>query len=114
MQAVVKNTLLIAIPIALGVVFLRDYMSALALFTGSAVACLGFALSMYVTTISLTGKGNAFFPIITNVVKAGVTAGIGAFFFFIKQEYVFFYIGGFVILFVGIYRSAIGSAKEMK
>ncbi|MFB0918115.1 MAG: hypothetical protein QMB63_03470 [Clostridiaceae bacterium] len=114
MKKVVGNTLLIAVPLAVLVLIFRNYWAALSFLGGAIMASTGFALSVYVTTIALKDQASPFLPIITSMAKALVTAGVGFLFFLVNRENVFFYIAGFVILFIGIFRYTKNSEKEMK
>lgn len=114
MRGVTKYAIMISLPISVACVIFTKLVMGLAFLSGTIVGTLGFCLSVYMTTAALKGKKGPFIPIATSLGKALVSALIGFGFFMLDRTSVFFYIAGFVILFLGIYIYTGKAGKEMK
>lgn len=98
-RKVSKGSLLFSIPLSIVAYIVAGPLGILASLLGVTVSLLGFYLSTLILHKALKEDKSSFMPILTNIVKAVIIAGLGAFFIIRNFKAGLFYIFGYILLF---------------
>lgn len=98
----IKNTVLVTLPVALFVGFIKSPMAALAVFTGAFLSLGNVSLSGYILSKTLAQGKTVVGYVIFTLGKILVTALIGLFFSKFGLDGIIFFILGYTLIFVGL------------